>query len=54
MILEVAAGKEPPKASWIQYDSVMRILMLTPGADIKDYEKLKDAIKGEITALQNA
>jgi hypothetical protein len=28
--------------------------MLTPGADIKDYEKLKDAIKGEITALQNA
>jgi len=54
MALEIASGKEPPKASWIQYDSVMRILMLTPSAEIKDYQALKDAIKAEITALQNA
>ena len=54
MTLEIAAGKEPPKASWIQYDNVTRILLLVPNADVKDYEKLRTAIKGEITALQNA
>ena len=28
MMLEVAAGKEPPEAPWIKYDSVMRIQQL--------------------------
>ena len=54
MTLEIAAGKEPPKAPWIQYDSAARILFLVPSADLKDYEELKTAIRGEILALQNA
>ncbi|MDP2913206.1 MAG: radical SAM protein [Candidatus Omnitrophota bacterium] len=54
MTLEAAAGKEPPNAPWIQYDSVKRILILVPSAEPKDYEDLKNAYKAEAAALQSA
>lgn len=54
MALEAAAGKEPPQVSWIKYDSVNRILIIIPGAEVMDCEKLKDKYKAELGALQAA
>lgn len=54
MTLEVAAGKEPPNAPWIQYNNITRILILIPDAEIIPYEKLRDTYKAEVTALQAA
>ncbi|MDO8535784.1 MAG: hypothetical protein Q7S30_02070, partial [Candidatus Omnitrophota bacterium] len=55
LTLQVAAGKEPPREPWINYNSALKILELMPSAEIKDYETgLKEAYKGEVTALQAA
>ncbi len=54
LTLEVAAGKEPPNLSWIKYDSTARILLLMPGAEIIDYELLKNTYAAEKAALAAA
>ncbi len=55
LTLEVATGKMPPrKLLAAPYDSAKRILILSPGATIKDYQKLRDINEGRKQALQAA
>jgi len=55
LTLEVATGKTPPrKLLAAPYDSAKRILILSPRATIKDYQKLRDVNEGRKQALQAA
>jgi len=55
LTLEVATGKTPPrKLLAAPYDSARRILILSPRATIKDYQKLRDINEGRKQALQAA